>query len=175
MHHRRNRIRLFYSVTAFLFYMTGAWALDSDQYAQMHVISDSAIYNRDERTITYEGSVQAEQGSTHVDGDKIVVYKMANSDNQIERIIAYGNPAHYNTLPGPDKARLYVEALKITYDPNQKTVLLEQKAKVTQEGNSFSGPYIWYDTVRGIVHSKATSGKERTEMIIQPQQPPPKK
>lgn len=147
-----------------------AFALSSDQYQTLHVTANAATYDRTQRTITYEGNVQADQGSAHLDGDKVIVYK--SEDDKIKQMVAYGRPAHYNTLPSAHKGRLYVEALKITYDPNAKTVLLEKNGKVKQNGDSFSGPYIWYDMVNGIVRSKTTQGKDRTEMIIEPQQQP---
>lgn len=148
-----------------------AWALDSDQYQVLHVLADSATYDRNQHTITYVGKVQVNQGSSHLDGDRVIVYKMPDNSNKIQKIIAYGNPARYNTIPSLDKPRLYVEALKITYDPIKKTVLLEEHGRVNQDGNIFSGPHIWYDMVNGVVHSLAVPGAERTEMIFQPQQP----
>ena len=154
--------------------LSSAMALDSDKYQAMHVASDSATYNRDEHTITYEGKVQGDQGSSRLDGDKLVVFQMPGKDsaagNNIQKVIVYGNPAHYSTLTSPDKPRVYIEALKITYDPNKKTALLEGHGRVNQEGNVFTGPYIWYDMVNGVVHSRSAPGKERTEMTIQPQQ-----
>lgn len=150
-------------------WLTASWALDSDKYEVMHVISDNATYDRNQHTITYEGTVQVNQGTSHLDGDKMIVYQLANG-NKIRQIITYGNPAHYNTIPSAGKNRLYVEALKITYDPIKKTVLLEGKGRVNQDGNIFSGPYIWYDMINGMVHSRATKGQQRSEMIIQPQQ-----
>lgn len=155
--------------------LTAAEALDSDKYEDMHIISNTATYDRDQSVIIYEGNVQANQGSSHLDGHKIVLYQMPNDKNKIEKIIAYGKPAHYNTLPNPHKARLYVEALTITYDPNKKTVLLEENALVNQDGNVFSGPHIWYDMANGVVHSLTNSRNERTEMIIQPQKQVSKK
>ena len=157
-------------------WLTGANALDTDKYAVMHVLSESATYDRNQNTITYIGHVQGDQGSSKIDGDKMVVYKMPNSDSKIRQVVIYGNPAHYSTLPSPNKSRLYVEALKITYDPEKKTVLLEKQGRVNQDGNIFRGPHIWYDMNNEIVHSLAVPGKERTEMIIQPQQNnPPRK
>jgi lipopolysaccharide export system protein LptA len=161
-----------------LIWMTAANALDSDKSAPMHVISNSATYDRNQHIITYDGNVQGDQGSARLDGDKLVVFQNpddTNESNKIKMLIVYGNPAHYSSLPAPDKGRIYVEAYKITYDPNNKTVLLEDHGRVTQDGNVFSGPHIWYDMVNGVVRSQAIPGKERSEMVIQPQQISPKK
>lgn len=162
----------------FLFSLAPAYALDSDQYQPLEITSDDATYDRNQHTITYIGGAQgvhAKQGSSNLDGDKVIVYQTPDNTNKIQKIEIFGNPAHYNTLPAPDKERLYVEALKITYDPTNRTVLLEQQAKVNQAGNIFSGPHIWYDMVNGIVRSSAAPGKQRTMMIIQPQKPAPEK
>lgn len=152
-----------------------AAALDTDQYEAMHVVSDTATYDRDHHTITYEGHVQVEQGTSHLDGDKVIIYQMPDDSNKTQQVIAYGQPAHYSTIPQLNKSRLFVEALKITYDPNTKTVLLEDQGRVTQDGNIFSGPHIWYDMVNGVVHSVKGPGNERTEVTIQPQKPAPPK
>src|ERR1700677_2465579 len=96
-------------------WLTAASALDTDKYAVMHVVSESATYDRNQNTITYIGHVQGDQGSSKVDGDKMVVYKMPDSGSKIRQVVIYGKPAHYSTLPSPNKSRLYVEALKITY------------------------------------------------------------
>ncbi|MBS0350027.1 MAG: lipopolysaccharide transport periplasmic protein LptA [Proteobacteria bacterium] len=162
-----NRIILWVWTT---FFSVGAFALETDRLAVMHVVSDTATYDRNQHTITYQGNVQVEQGSSHLDGDKIVIYQSPTNNNQIEKIIAYGQPAHYNTLPQPNNDRMYVEALVITYDPLKKIVTLEGKGRVNQGGNIFSGPHIWYDMINGVVHSSPGQGKERTEMIIQPHQ-----
>ncbi len=176
MNHRRHLIASFFLGFSALYSISPAWALDSDKYAAMHVISNTATYDRNQRIITYEGEVKMEQGTSHLDGDKVLVYQLPNSTtNKIQKVIAFGNPAHYSTLPQPNKARLFVEALKITYDPNSKIVILEGNGQVTQEGNVFSGPHIWYDMANGVVHSLAVPGKQRTEMTIQPQIVPKKK
>ncbi len=181
-HHTNRRNKFFFIILRsifvsilFFFGVNSAHALDSDQYQPLSIVSDDAVYDRNQHTITYTGSVRGEQGSSHIDGDKMIVYQTPGNANKIQKIEIFGNPAHYNTLPAPNKERLYVEALKITYNPLERTVLLEQQAKVIQAGNIFTGPHIWYDMVNGVVRSLATPGKERTMMIIQPQKPAPEK
>lgn len=149
-----------------LCHLPTAWALDTDKYKPMEIKSHSAVYDRENNTITYEGNVEAQQGSSHLDGDKLIVYREGNG--QIKQIVIFGKPAHYDTLPAVDKKRIYVQALKITYDPNLKTVLLEDNGKVTQDGNVFLGSHIWYDMINGIVRSQPTKQNERTTVILQP-------
>lgn len=176
MNHHQHQTLIIRLVIGFLasWVCATALALDSDKYAVMHVISDTATYDRNKHTITYEGSVQMDQGTSHLDGSKVIVYQIPDTNNKIEKIVAFGKPAHYSTLPQTNKSRLFVEALKITYNPVKRTVLLEENGRVNQEGNIFSGPHIWYDIANGVVHSLATPGKQRTEMIIQPQSTPKK-
>jgi lipopolysaccharide export system protein LptA len=177
LHHNQHPIKIIkpWLLLMMIFYSGATLALDSDRLAVMHVTSDSATYDRNQHTITYEGNVQIEQGTSHLDGDKVVVYQTPTNTNKIQQLIAYGNPAHYNTIPQDGKSRLYIEATKITYSPIKRTLLLEGNGKVTQDGNIFSGPHIWYDMINGVVHSLAVPGKQRTEMIIQPQESTPKK
>ncbi len=163
----RRLIIIFISFNIFV----NAWALDEDQYQTLHISSVAATYDREHHLTVYEGNVQVEQGTSHLDGDKVTIYQ--SKDNSIIKMIANGKPAHYHTIPSPNKNQLFVEALQITYTPQEKIVLLEGAGQVKQEENLFTGPHIWYDMKNGIVHSITNNENERTVVIIQPPPPSP--
>lgn len=142
-------------------------ALSSDQSQPLTINSDSATYDRDKHIIIYDGNVDAHQGTSNLSGDKLTIYQ--TPENKIDYLVTIGNPAHYNTIPEPNKGRLFVVAQKITYYTEKKIVVLEGKAEVKQDNNLVSGPYIWYDMTNGIVHSKTNNPNERTTVVIQPQ------
>src|SRR5262245_47661658 len=78
---------------------TTVCALNSDRSQPIHISASTWTYDRENHIVTYAGNVQANQGTSHLDGDKVVVYTTA--DNKIKKMIAWGTPAHYNTIPTP--------------------------------------------------------------------------
>ncbi len=150
-----------------IFFIPLAWALSTDQSQPLYISSKSATYDREKHIIIYEGNVQAHQGTSNLSGDKLTIYQTPS--NKIDNLVTTGNPAHYDTIPEPNKSRLFVVAQKITYYPDKKIVVLEGNAEVKQENNLFKGPYIWYDMVNGVVHSRTNNPNERTTVIIEPQ------
>lgn len=145
-----------------------SYSLDSDQYKPCTVHSKSIYYYRNQGKTIYIKNVVADQGTTHIEGDKVIVYTKP-SDNKVNKIIAYGHPAHYHTLPNGKKKPVFAQADTIQYYPRSKKVLLLRHGKVIQQHNVFTGPHIWYDMKHQVVKS-TTHGSSKTTVIIQPQQ-----
>lgn len=144
-----------------------AFALKSDSDKPYYIRSNSVIYDRNKNTAIYIGNVHIRQGTTRLSGDKVVIF--LSKHNQVKRLLAYGQLAHYSTLPNQKKKRFNAQAEKIDYNPIKKTVLLLKNGKVTQDNNIFTGPYIWYDIGHGIVKSKPSKQQYHTVIVIQPQ------
>lgn len=128
-----------------------AWALPSDGKQPYYVTADKAIYDRNQHITTYIGNVQVIQGSSQLLGDKAILYQ--DDKNFITHVVAYGNFAHYSTLPEPGKDRMHALARSIDYNPSQKVVWLIGNGHVYEGGEFFSGPHIWYDMTNGLVRS----------------------
>ncbi len=148
---------------------TDIFALDTDKNAPLYVEAKHVIYDREKHTVIYLEKVHAHQGSTHIDGDKVFMYLYPN--NKVHYLIDYGNLAHYDTLPKPNKPRLYAQGNEIHYDPNAGIVVIIHQAKVTQEGNSFIGPKITYLITQGIINSDSDDKDHLTHITIQAQKP----
>ena len=92
----------------------------------------------------------------------------------IEVVTSVGKPAYYEQKPAPDKDVTKAYGLTIQYFVTQNRVVLIDQAKVIQEGNTFEGEKIVYDTQRQIVNagratgSQVTSPRPRIDMVIQP-------
>ncbi|WP_228145013.1 lipopolysaccharide transport periplasmic protein LptA, partial [Acinetobacter baumannii] len=92
----------------------------------------------------------------------------------VEVFTSIGKPAYYEQKPAVDKEIVKAYGLTIQYfAANERIVLLDQ-AKVVQEGNTFEGEKIVYDTRRQIVNAgRATNTdvstpRPRVDMVIQP-------
>jgi lipopolysaccharide export system protein LptA len=158
---------------ACLAWASSSSALQSDTSEPCYISSDQITYDHANHTATYIGHVTGHQGTSILDADKLVVLLDPHTNNII-RLIAYGNPAHYSTIPQAGKSRLYAEAYTINYDVAKQTILLIDHGKVTQDQNIFSGPHIWYDIQKEMVISQSVPGKGKTTVIIQPSNSTPK-
>ncbi|MNZ85098.1 Lipopolysaccharide export system protein LptA [compost metagenome] len=96
----------------------------------------------------------------------------ANGD--IEVFTSVGKPAYYEQKPAQDKPVVKAYGLTIQYFAVNERIVLIDEAKVVQEGNTFEGEKIVYDTQRQIVNagratgSNVTSPRPRVDMTIQP-------
>lgn len=134
-----------------LLFYTSAWGLPSDAKQPYYITADKAIYDRNQHITTYLGNVQVIQGSSQLLGDKAILYQ--DDKNFITHVVAYGNFAHYSTLPEPGKDRMHALARSIDYNPNSKIVWLIGDGHVSEGGEFFSGPHIWYNMNNGLVRS----------------------
>jgi lipopolysaccharide export system protein LptA len=145
-----------------------SFALTSDQYLPYHVRADQITYERLQHQTIYVGHVHATQGTTELDGDKMIVYDDVQT-HAISRIVTTGHPAHYHTLPDKEKFILYAKADTIKYEPLKAQVWLIQNAQVNFKQDIFIGPHIWYDIQKQTVVSSSYHGKTGTTVVVEPQ------
>ena len=152
-------------IFSLIFTLNLAFGLPSDRNQPYLIIADTAIYDRNLHITSYIGDVVVTQGSSQLKGDKAIVYQ--DSKNLITHVVTFGKQAEYSTLPEPGKDRMYATADKIDYNPNDKVVILRGKGNVKENNELFSGPYIWYDMVNGLVQTKPTKrNNERTVIVL---------
>ena len=101
-----------------------------------------------------------------------------NAQGDIEVFTAVGKPAYYEQKPAEDKQIVKAYGLTIQYFAANERIVLIDQAKVIQEGNTFEGEKIVYDTQRQIVNAGRANGvnlttpRPRIDMVIQPKNPP---
>jgi lipopolysaccharide export system protein LptA len=117
--------------------------------------SDRATYDRKNHVSSYFGNIRYTQGASFLHADKLVIYD-SEVDNSIEKVVAFGAPAYYSTVPDAKGDRIDAKALRIEYYPEKKIALLIGDGELMQKGNKFSGPYITYDLNKQTILS--TSG-----------------
>jgi len=135
-----------------------AWALPEDREQPIRVQADSAELDDRQGVAVYRDTVTITQ----------------DSNGDVEVFTSIGKPAYYEQKPAVDKEIVKAYGLTIQYfAANERIVLLDQ-AKVVQEGNTFEGEKIVYDTRRQIVNAgRATNTdvstpRPRVDMVIQP-------
>ena len=149
-----------------------SWALPSDRDQPIRVQADSAELDDKQGVAVYRGSVVITQGSLKITGDTVTLTQ--NQTGDLEVFTAVGKPAYYEQQPSADKQIVKAYGLTIQYYASKERIVLIDQAKVIQEGNTFEGEKIVYDTQRQIVNAGRATGAQvstprpRIDMIIQP-------
>lgn len=166
-----NTLPFFFSLAAAIG-SSAAWALPTDREQPIRVQADSAELDDKQGVAVYRGDVVVTQGSMKLTGNTVTLKQ--NKDGEIEVVTSVGKPAYFEQKPAPDKQITQAYGLTIQYFVSQNRVVLIDQAKVIQEGNTFEGEKIVYDTQRQIVNagratgSQVTTPRPRIDMVIQP-------
>ncbi|MEE9101410.1 lipopolysaccharide transport periplasmic protein LptA [Pseudomonas sp. QE6] len=151
---------------------SAAWALPTDREQPIRVQADSAELDDKQGVAVYRGDVVVTQGSMKLTGNTVTLKQNKNGD--IEVVTSVGKPAYFEQKPSPEKEITKAYGLTIQYFVTQNRVVLIDQAKVIQEGNTFEGEKIVYDTQRQIVNAgratgaQVTTPRPRIDMVIQP-------
>ncbi len=149
-----------------------AWALPTDRDQPIRVQADSAELDDKQGVAVYRGNVVITQGTLKITGDTVTITQDANGD--VEVFTSVGKPAYYEQKPAVDKEIVKAYGLTIQYFAANERIILLDQAKVIQEGNTFEGEKIVYDTQRQIVNAGRATGtnvstpRPRIDMVIQP-------
>jgi lipopolysaccharide export system protein LptA len=137
--------------------------VDSDQ--PVYITADNANFDNIKGIAEYEGNVVVNQGSRHLEANKLTIQR--DADNQIKVMTAIGDPANFKSQPDADKPVGYGSAKIIKYYPQQNKVDLLENAKLMQNGDTLSGPKLSYNFVTEVLQGKS-SKQQRTTVILQP-------
>ena len=149
-----------------------AWALPSDRDQPIRIQADSAELDDRQGVAVYRGDVIITQGTLKITGDTVTITQTASGD--IDVFTAVGNLAYYEQKPAVDKDIVKAYGKTIQYFASNERIVLIDQAKVIQEGNTFEGEKIVYDTQRQIVNAGRATGsnvsmpRPRIDMILQP-------
>lgn len=151
---------------------SGAWALPEDRNQPIRVQADTAELDDRQGVAVYRGDVIITQGSMKITGDTVTITQ--NDQGDVEVFTSIGKPAYYEQKPSADKEVVKAYGLTIQYFASNERIVLIDQAKVVQEGNTFEGEKIVYDTQRQIVNAgratdtNVTTPRPRVDMVIQP-------
>jgi lipopolysaccharide export system protein LptA len=146
-------------------------ALPDDREQPIHIIADKALRDEKRGVTIYSGNVQMDQGSMHLEGDKLTIYHVSDEADKIE---AQGTPAKMHQQPELDKAIVFAEALTIQYFRDEERVHLQTKASIEQDGATVAGDSIDYLIAEQLVKAdsnEAVAGN-RVQVVIPPSTTP---
>ena len=160
-------------------FSSAAMALPTDREQPIRIQADSAELDDKQGVAIYRGSVVITQGTLKITGNQVTITQDKQGD--VEVFTSVGSPAYYEQLPSADKSLVKAYGKTIQYfAPTERIVLIDQ-AKVIQDGNTFQGEKIVYDTQRQIVNAgragttAISSRQPRVGMVIQPKNTPEQK
>lgn len=137
-------------------------ALPDDRDQPIRIEADEALRDERQGFTRYEGNVKMDQGSLHIEADRITVF---HDQREADRIIAEGNPASLQQQPEPDKGLVKAQARKIEYFKAEDRVRLSENANIEQEGSIVTGDSIDYYIAEQLV--RADSDKSREDSRVQ--------
>lgn len=170
-----NTLPLIFSLGAALG-SAAAWALPSDREQPIRIQADTAELDDKQGVAVYRGDVIITQGTLKITGDTVTITQTASGD--IDVFTSVGNLAYYEQKPAVDKEIVKAYGRTIQYFASNERIVLIDQAKVIQEGNTFEGEKIVYDTRRQIVNAGRATGsnvnvpRPRIDMVIQPKNKP---
>lgn len=138
---------------ASLLFTTNTWALSTDKDQPIEIEADSADLDNEKGVTIYRGNVVLIQGTVRMTGDTMTVYF---KDDELDTLIMEGKPARYRQLPDDSEIYDEAEALRMEYYELKSLVILIDKASFKQEGLSFSGNRIEYDTEHSKVKARGS-------------------
>jgi lipopolysaccharide export system protein LptC len=128
--------------------------------------SHSMHYDRKKHMTVYIKDVNITKASEKIQGDIVTVH--TGPKNEIQNLVALGNPAHYQSIPKNKPEPLDAFAQSIQLNSKQNIAILKKNAKVTQGKDTLMGNYVWYDTKRGIAKTKPTTVGDKTVINLEP-------
>ncbi|AIR88014.1 lipopolysaccharide transport periplasmic protein LptA [Pseudomonas cremoricolorata] len=148
-----------------------AWALPTDRDKPIRIQADNAHLDDKQGVATYTGDVIITQGSMMIKGNTVTITRAQSGD--IDVVTSVGNLAYFEQQQNaakPDKMKGW--AVTIQYQAQKDLVVLTDRAKVENEGNTTEGEKIVYNTKSQIATAgrggKVTAPRQRIDMVIQP-------
>ncbi len=163
-HARRNKSGVLLILFAWLALPMVSVALPDDELQPIQVKTNTSERDEKKGITTLTGNVSIQQGSLHIDADKVVIYGV----DEISRIVATGKPAKLRQQPELDKQVVHAHGNTIEYLLGEDRVHLIDNAYVEQEGSTVRGARIDYDIVNQLVKADSNSANGRVQMVIPP-------
>lgn len=140
-------------------------ALPEDRDQPIRITADQALRDEKQGFTEYTGNVQMDQGSLRIEANKITIYHV---NEEADKIVAEGEPAHMQQQPEPDKGLMHARAKIIEYYKAEDRVHLRVNAQVEQDGSTVTGDTIDYFIAEQLVRadSNLDENSSRVEVVI---------
>lgn len=138
--------------------------LPEDRRQAIEITAEQAVRDEKAGYTVYIGDVILEQGSLHIEADRLTVFHRGEAP---QRIVALGEPATMIQQPKIDGGFVTASARQIVYEKSREVVVLREAASIEQDGALVSGESIEYFMAEQRVHAAAsTSDDARVQVII---------
>jgi lipopolysaccharide export system protein LptA len=156
-------------ILALLMLLAGQWclALPDDREQPIHISADEALRDEKQGVTVYSGNVQMNQGSMHIEADRVTIYHV---EADADKIVARGRPAKMRQRPDLEKGPVHARALTIEYYQREQKVQLREEARIEQDGAIVTGDSIDYFIAQELVKADSDSAREgnRVQVVIPP-------
>lgn len=150
---------------------TAAVALPTDPQQPIEIEAGNAMRDERQGLTVYEQNVTIRQGSILINADRVSVH---TAGNQVNRIVATGQPANYQQQPKPGDSPVVARANTIEYQLASDQIQLLGNASLEQAGTTLTGNRIDYDLRQEIIRASGDdTGTGRIRMVIPPGQQQP--
>ena len=140
----------------------------ADNEQPIHVEADSLEVRENDNISIYTGDVKLTQGSLEIRSDRLTLYF---DDNKILTLMKMaGSPATLKQLNDSDVV-ITGQAMTIEYRESESTLLLFDKAKLTQGEDVIESNKIHFNIVSNNIEAGGAEPENRVRMLIQPKQP----
>jgi len=147
----------------FLLVCFASLAQNSDFDAPINVASEHNEASLKDQTIRYWGNVIVQQGSLQIKAEELTLDRSGGKGKEI--IIAKGTPAVYSQLLD-DNTPIEAKAHEIRYQMEQKVLVLNKKAVISQNGSEVRAGRIQYDmTNQKLNADRGDSGEAPTTVF----------
>lgn len=141
------------------------YALKSDSDQPVVIDSNTASYDDNKKQNIYTGNVITQQGSLHIESDKLVVHMI---EGEIQKMVFTGKPTKFRQTPQEGKEEIFGEGLTGEYYPAKNQLILIEKAMVSQGNNRSSSRLITYDSKNSVIKAgEANSDSKRVHTVFE--------
>lgn len=165
--HRSARYSLAALVLSMVLLPALASALPDDREQPIHIAADKAVRDEKQGFTVYSGDVQMNQGSMHIQADKITIY---HAEEEADKIVAEGRPAKMRQRPDLEKGPVHARARTIEYYQSEQIVHLQTDARIEQDGATVAGDSIDYFITQQLVKADSDQARagNRVQVVIPP-------
>ncbi len=133
--------------TALILFCLQANICAADSVEKIIINADHMRLNIESGHSVYTGNVRISQGKLVLSGDKVT---LEQKNNEIERIIVIGKPAHYNNVTEKGEP-IKAESERMVYNASQNKLIMTTNARLQQSDHQVSSQKIIYDTLKRII------------------------
>lgn len=144
---------------------SSTYALDSDVEQPVEVEADSATFDRNAGTATYDGKVVIKQGTLEILADHVDILA---PDNEIQHVTATGKPVNF-TQDMENGKKAIGKALTMEYFVKEKRLTLTSEAELHQDQDVMTGHFMEYLADKGQLKAEGKGSKTgRISAILYP-------